>query len=104
MQTPYVTYREAMAELSAIARSDEPAYVRVRAACAIMHELSPGNPAQHANHAALGLEPHPDPQSHTEPDHPLDLEVEEIMAELNARAAGIPSGDEEDDDEEDEPQ
>ena len=111
MQTPYVTYPEAMAELSTIARSSEPAYVRVRALCQITRELSPGNSAQRENHRALDLEPHPEPEPRPEPARPADpvpvhpalVEVSEIMARINEQA-GIHTDDEENEDEEEEPQ
>ena len=109
MQTPYVTYREAMGELSKLIRSQEPGYVRVRAICAVVSELSPANSAQRENHLALGLEPHPEPQSnHEQPQFdPRDVqayaEVAEIMRKLNEEV-GITSGDEEEHEEEEEPQ
>ena len=106
MQTPYVTYREAMGELSKLIRSPEPGYVRVRAICAVVNELSPANSAQRENHLALGLEPHPDPEPRPEPQpkrraaHPVLAKVDALM-----RGEDPPTfDDEEDDEEEEEPQ
>ena len=108
MQTPYVTYQEAMGELSMIIRSAEPGYVRIRAICAVVNELSPSNSAQRENHLALGLEPHPEQPQHPQPQFdPVTIqnytEAAEIMREL-WEEAGLTSGDEEDDEEEEEPQ
>ena len=111
MQTPYVTYREAMGELSQIIRSQEPGYVRIRAICAVVSELSPSNSAQRENHLALGLEPHPEPEprsNHEQPQFdPRDVqayaEVAEIMRKLDEQVDRN-TDDEEDDEEEEEPQ
>ena len=59
-------YQQAMTDLASLAGPDNPAYVRVQALTKLVHELSPSNPSQRANHIALGLEPHPDIQTGAE--------------------------------------
>ena len=106
MQTPYVTYQEAMGELSKLIRSQEPGYVRIRAICAVVSELSPSYSAQRENHLALGLEPHPDPEPRPEPPpKPRSVNPALIAVDALMRGEDPPTrSDEEDDEEEEEPQ
>ena len=61
-----INYRDAMNRLAHLSEPSEPAYVRVKALCALVRELSPANPHQRANHLALGLEPHPEVSAEAE--------------------------------------